>query len=169
MTIALMTFVLILGDESAARTLKSSVTESSQIASLRPEYPVPKEPSMLFYIQRSVNSNTVIYAAKLDPRGHSDRNEPIEVYWRWYNVDGHRKPLNFIERNLAYGVSLDRQAGATNTVSFKIAALPERKLTLERDSRGEPEAIIQMGDHTARLVYVYLQVDNSGWMPDVTA
>jgi hypothetical protein len=161
--------VLANGDGAAARTLKSSVTELAQIPSLRPEFPVPKEPNMLFYIQRSVNSNTVIYAARLDAQGRPDRSDPIEVYWRWYNVDGHRKPLNFIERNMAYGVSLDRYARAPNGVAFKVEALPERKLFLQRDSKGGPEALIQIGNHLARLVYVYLQVDDRGWMPDVTS
>src|SRR5262249_34463797 len=87
----------------------------------------------------------------------------------WYNVDGHRKSLNFIERHLAYGVSLDRHATLHNGVAFKVAALPERELQLGQDSRGAPQALIQMGNHLARLVYVYLQVDNRGLMPDVRA
>src|SRR5690242_8817103 len=93
-----------------ARVLKSTVSEIAQIPALRPEYPVPKEPNMLFYIQRSVNSNTVIYVARTDAKARLDRSNPVEAYWRWYNVDGHRKPLNFIERNFGYGVSLDRHA-----------------------------------------------------------
>ena len=157
------------GDHAWARTLKSSVTEVAQIPSVRAEYPVPKEPNMLFYIQRSVNSNTVIYAAHLDARGRLDQSEPVEVYWRWYNVDGHRKSLNFIERMMAYGVSLDRHARPQDAVAFKIAALPERDLLLARDTKGGAEALIRMGDHLARLVYVYLQVDNRGLMPDVTS
>jgi hypothetical protein len=156
-------------DGALARALMSSVTEVSQIPSLRPEFPVPKEPNMLFYIQRSVNSNTVIYAARVDAQGRPDQSDPIEVYWRWYNVDGHRKPLNFIERNMAYGVSLDRHTRTPNAVAFKVEALPERKLLLQRDSRGGLEALIQIGNHLARLVYVYLQVDDRGLMPDVTS
>lgn len=153
----------------AARTLRSSVTAVAQIPSLRPEYPVPNEPNMLFYIQRSVNSNTVIYAAHLDAQGHVAQSDPVEVYWRWYNVDGHRKSLNFFERNLAYGVSLDHRASTRKAVAFKVEALPERRLFLERDSKGVPQALIQIGDHQARLVYVYLQVDDHGLMPDVTS
>jgi len=158
------------GDGASARELKSSVTDVSQIPNLRPEFPVPKEPNMLFYIQRSVNSNTVIYAARVDGQGRLDQSEPIDVYWRWYNVDGHRKSLNFIERAMAYGVSLDRHPTThPNAVAFKVAALPERKLLLERDNRGTPEALIQIGSSLARLVYVYLQVDDGGLMPDVTS
>lgn len=161
--------VFVPGEGAFARQMTSSVTEVSQIPSLRPEFPVPKEPNMLFYIQRSVNSNTVVYAARVDAQGRLDQSDPIDVYWRWFNVDGHRKPLNFIERSMAYGVSLDRRAPAQNGVAFKVAALPERKLILERDNKGAPEALIPIGNHLARLVYAYLQVDDHGFMPDVTA
>jgi hypothetical protein len=157
------------GDAAQARTLKSGVSEVAQIPSLRPEYPVPKEPNMLFYIQRSVNSNTVIYAARLDAQGHLD-SKPVDAYWRWYNVDGHRKPLNFVERNFAYGVSMDRRAKSTpNRVAFKVVALPEMTLFLERDDQGTPRALIQMGSHLASLVYAFLQVDDHGFTPDVTS
>src|SRR5437763_9064848 len=90
--------------EADALELTSSVTELDQIPRMRPEYPVPNEPYMLYYIERSVNSNTVVYAAHTDSRGRIDPDTPVDAYWRWYNVDGHRKPLNLIERLIAYGV-----------------------------------------------------------------
>ena len=169
--LAAIALMLLAGRETAsARQLKSSVTEVSQIPNLRPEFPIPHEPNMLFYIQRSVNSNTVIYSAHVDAQGHLDRSEPIDVYWRWYNVDGHQKALNFFERSMAYGVSLERHVKApSNAVAFRVAALPERNLLLERDSRGVPEALIEIGGHLARLVYAYLQVDDHGLLPNVTA
>jgi hypothetical protein len=154
---------------AAARELTSQVTELEKIPSTRPEFPVPNEPHMLFYIQRSVNSNTVIYAANLDAQGRLDPHAPVEAYWRWYNVDGHRKTLNFAERMMAYGVNSvvsDKKSGKT---TFKVAALPERRLQLDLDGSGHPEALMQLGGRWARLVYVYLMVDDSGLLPTVTA
>ena len=157
-------------ERAEARALKTTVSEIAQIPALRPEYPVPKEPNMLFYIQRSVNSNTVIYVARMDEKARLDRSNPVEAYWRWYNVDGHKKPLNFIERNFGYGVSLDRHAKTSpDQIAFKVVALPEMTLLLERDNQGTARALIQMGSHLARFVYAYLQVDDHGLMPDVTA
>lgn len=163
--LALTTFINC--DLAGARTLKSSVSEVGQIPALQPQYPVPKEPNMLFYIQRSANSNTVIYAANLDAQGRPNPGDPVNVYWRWYNVDGHKKPLNFFERMMAFGVNVEHQPSASNAIAFNVAALPEMQMFLERDSRGGPEAVVQMGGHMARLVYAYLQVDDHGFMPDV--
>ena len=50
-----------------------------------------------------------------------------------------------------------------------MAALPEQELLLEQDGHGHPEALIQFGNRMARLIYVYLQVDDSGLMPNVLA
>src|SRR5947199_328024 len=77
--------------EAGGRELTSQVTELDHIPSLRAEFPVPNDPNMLFYIQRSVNANTVVYAAHIDVQGRLDPDEPVEVYWRWYNIDGQRK------------------------------------------------------------------------------
>ena len=73
------------------------MTELDQLPRMRVEFPVPSEPNMLFYVQRSVNSNTVVYAARLDADGAIDPKTPVDAFWRWYNVDGQKKPLNFIE------------------------------------------------------------------------
>jgi len=151
------------------RELTSEVTELDQLPKIRTEFPVPSEPNMLFYVQRSVNANTVVYAAQLDSAGHIDRDSPVEAYWRWYNVDGARKSLNFFERTLAYGVTSVARGASGNTVSFRVAALPEREILLQQDQDGTPEAVTKLGGHLARLVYVYLEIDNSGLVPEVTA
>jgi hypothetical protein len=146
-----------------ARDFTSSITESAELVPLRPEFKVPDEPNQLFYIQRSPNSNTVIYAAKLDAQGNP---QTVEVFWRKFNIDGSKQPLNFIERIMAYGVRLDGRKGA-QSLTFTIAALPERKLTLGVDAQHHPQALIQIGSHTVKLAYVYLQVVEGGLLPSV--
>jgi hypothetical protein len=155
--------------EANALEVTGHVTELDHIPSMRPEYPVPNEPNMLYYIQRSVNSNTVIYAAHIDSRGRIDPDAPVDAYWRWYNVDGHRKPLNTIERMLAYGVKPIRRSGSGGEIAFEVAALPQRDILLVQDKEGHPEAVVQFGNRWTKLVYVYLQVDDRGLLPKVTA
>jgi Domain of unknown function (DUF4833) len=150
-----------------ARQLTSQVTELDNLPRVHPEYPVPSEPNQIFYIERSSNSNTVVYCANIDKDGKLDPKEPVTAYWRWYNVDGHRKPLNFAERMLAYGIKSVKHDGPNGSYSFKIAALPERTLYVGLDDKGRPQAFGKVGNRWARLVYVYLDVDDSGILPDV--
>jgi hypothetical protein len=79
-----------------ARDFSSNISDSADIIRLRPEFKVPDEPNQLFYVQRSPNSNTVVYAAKLDAQGNVDSRTPVEAFWRKFNIDGSRQPLNFV-------------------------------------------------------------------------
>jgi hypothetical protein len=148
-----------------ARQLTSLITEQDQIPRIRPEFKVPDEPNQLFYVERSVNSNTVVYAARLDAHSAINPKTPVDAFWRWYNVDGHKKDLNFIERMMAYGVHTNPPR-PNQPVTFTIAALPERTLTLDLDDHRHPEALIQIGAHTVKLAYVYLEIVD-GIVPSV--
>ena len=67
---------------------------------------------------------------------------------------------------MAYGVKAVR-TDANLPVTFSIAALPERRITLTLDAAKRPQALMQIGPHTVKLAYVYLQVVEGGLMPDV--
>jgi hypothetical protein len=151
---------------ATARDFSSSIEQSAEIVHLRPEFKIPDEPNQLFYVQRSPNSNTVVYAAKLDAQGNFDSNAPVEAFWRKFNIDGSRQPLNFIERMMAYGVKLEAHK-AGQPVAFTIASLPQRRLTLSMDAQHHPQAIMAIGTRTVKVVYVYLQVEEGGLMPNV--
>jgi hypothetical protein len=149
-----------------ARDFSSSVTESTEVQQLRPEFKVPDEPNQLFYVQRSPNANTVIYAAKLDAQGNFDSRGPVEAFWRKFNIDGSKQPLNFMERMMAYGVKVNaRKAG--EPITFTIASLPQRKLTLGWDAQHHPQATMTIGSRVVKLAYVYLHVVEGGLMPSV--
>jgi hypothetical protein len=163
MKLPLVLIALLAALPAQARSFSSSFSESNEIVHLRPEFKVPDEPNQLFYVQRSPNANTVVYAAKLEPKGDFNTRTPVEAFWRKFNIDGGKKSLNFIERMMAYGVRVT----AGQPVTFTIAALPERKLTLGWDAQHRPQATMVMGGRTVKLAYVYLQVEEGGLMPDV--
>lgn len=162
----LLVLLLLSAAPAVAREFTSSVTEGSEIPRLRPEFKVPDEADQLFYIQRSPNANTVVYAAKLDTHGEFDPGAPVQAYWRKFNIDGSRQPLNFVERLMAYGVRMDAIRPG-QPVTFHVAALPDRKLTLAMDAQHHPEALVEIGSHTVKLSYVYLQVVEGGLLPKV--
>lgn len=151
-----------------ARDFSSSVSESDEVTHLRPEFKVPSEPNQLFYVQRSPNSNTVVYAAKLDAQGNFDAGAPVEAFWRKFNIDGSKQPLNFMERMMAYGVKMETRK-QNQPITFTIASLPQRRLTLSMDAQHHPQATMAIGSRTVKVVYVYLQVVEGGLMPSVPA
>ncbi|HEX4272989.1 MAG TPA: DUF4833 domain-containing protein [Rhizomicrobium sp.] len=149
-----------------ARDFTSNVSETPEIVHLRPEFKIPDEPDQLFYIQRSPNSNTVIYTARLDRTGNFDSRTPVEAFWRKFNIDGSKQPLNFMERMMAYGVRVDTLRPG-QPITFSVAALPNRTMTLTMDAQHHPEALLQVGNRTVKVAYVYLQVVEGGLLPSV--
>jgi hypothetical protein len=166
LAIVLITLLAALTLPVDARDFSSSVSESSEIVHIRPEFKVPDEPDQLFYVQRSPNSNTVVYAAKLDAKGNFDSRDPVDAFWRKFNIDSSKRGLNFMERMMAYGVRVTANK-AGQPVTFTIAALPERKLSLSWDEHHRPQATLAVGNRTVKLAYVYLQVEEGGLMPNV--
>jgi hypothetical protein len=164
--LAVSVVALLVALPAQARDFTSSISEGTDIVRLRPEFKIPDEPGQLFYVQRSPNSNTVVYAVRLDAQGNFDSKTPVDAYWRKFNIDGAKQKLNFLEGMMAYGVKLDaRKPG--QPVTFTIAALPDRKLTLALDAQHRPEARMQIGNHLVKVAYVYLQVMDGGLMPSV--
>lgn len=68
-------------------------------------FPIPKGvENMLFYVQRTINANTIVYTLNKDAQGNINEEEPIKVYWIKYAQGGKIDPLTYIQKNYAYGV-----------------------------------------------------------------
>jgi hypothetical protein len=166
--IALLLSITLLGSvPAAARDLVSEVTELDHMPLLPGHFPVPSDPNMLFYVQRSTNANTIVYAANLTAPGQIDPKKPVDAYWRRYAESGERRALYFFERILAFGVSSNPIPGHANEFEADVVAYPERKFSVNIGKSGLPEAILQIGGHSAKLVSAYLQLDESGLIPSL--
>lgn len=68
-------------------------------------YPKPEGvDNMLFYIQRTINCNTIVYALNQDKDGNLNETEPIKAYWIKYEQGGKIGPLTYIQKKYAYGI-----------------------------------------------------------------
>jgi len=150
-----------------ARELASEVTELDHLPPLPGNFPVPNDPNMLFYLQRSTNANTIVYAANMLAQGQINPDTPVDAYWRRYSEQGQRRGLHFVERLLAFGVRAKPIAGRPNTFNADIAGYPERSFSVEIGKAGNPEAVMMMGTRSARIVAAYLQLDEHGLIPSL--
>ncbi len=129
-------------------------------------YPTPpKTPNRLFFIQRNLNENTIVYDAKLNGDG-SFHSDPIDVYWLRYASTGERKELTWLQRTFAYGYSAkkDKKDG---TYWITLTAWDGRKIHLHKDRNGKPIATLTIAGKYARLDYIWVFADNSHTWPKV--
>jgi hypothetical protein len=144
----------------------SSVTLVEEVPVVRPEFPVPDEAGMLFYLQRSTNSNTIVYAANFRDDGTLDPDEPVIAYWRRFNTTGERKALKMVEDNFAFGIRA-QATGDPNVFKLYVVSYPERMATMRLVAPGRAEVTATAGDRAFRPLYAYVDVNEDGLMPSV--
>jgi hypothetical protein len=151
---------------STATEFFSTITELERLPRVRPDFPQPTDPNILFYVQRSASPNTVVYSARLDAAGHIDRTQPIDVFWRRFTSGGRRVALTFLERMFVYGVNV-HSAKPGASITANVVSYPKRPITVDLDRDGVPRASIQIGGRNAKLAYVYADVDETTTIPSI--
>ena len=133
----------------------------------RSDFPAPNDANIVFYIQRSMNSNTVVYTVNLRADGTIDPKQPVKAFWRRFNTDGEVKALGFFEKQMAYGVQA-RKGKTAGEYLVSFVALPGRTATLKQGADGAIELTFPMGKYKAKPVYAYAEIDDGGMVPTVT-
>ncbi len=131
-------------------------------------YPVPPvNKQRLFYLQRTPNSNTIIYDLNLTSDGRPDTDEPIKVYWVRYAENGQKQDLNYIQRKFAYGITsrlLDNGNYDIRFVSYK-----KFPLTLMKADDGKYHIFAYIAQKQVMLDRIFVKIDGgSFWLPNVT-
>ncbi|KAF4320780.1 hypothetical protein BBO99_00003593 [Phytophthora kernoviae] len=128
-----------------------------------------EEPNVAFIIQRSNNSNTVVYAGRKSDDGSTlDPTNPMQVYWIMYEKEGNpREDLNMIERNTAYGVT-SRPTDVAGEYLAAIASLRDRDCILQLDAHGNVMALTTINGKKGMLLRrVFVQMTTSWGIPTV--
>lgn len=84
--------------------------------------------NLLFYIQRSVDSNLVVYQLNSDKTGKPDENTPINVFW--LSTSGAKTPLTVIQQKFSYGIEIVQRDYKRNSFVFVFAGYNKRMLSL---------------------------------------
>ena len=153
------------------------VTGQSDVSLNKPvlngiSYPVPTEnPDMLFYLQRSLDSNSVIYAANyLDVKGGYRKlksDQPVNIYWLINDKTGTTKPLSKVQK-LGYGI---RSEDLENEiVQLRLIAYREMAILLKpslKDDRYHAHVVLEGKDII--LTRVFINIDGGTKLkPNVT-
>jgi hypothetical protein len=94
-------------------------------------YPVPPaNDRSLFYIQRTKNTNAIVYEANMLPDGRIDTTDPVKIYWIRYSSDSTTAGLTSIQRTYAYGVNATELSQQKNSFVIKFNAYKKRNIFL---------------------------------------
>ena len=94
------------------------------------EFPAPTgNPNQLFYLQRTKNTNTVIYELN-KKNGLLDSKNPIHIFWILFTSNEERQELSSIEKKFAYGITIT--AIGNEEYQFTLVAYPKITLQLKK-------------------------------------
>ncbi len=127
----------------------------------------PADANQLFFLQRSLNANTVIYTTRFDQAGKLNSETPVSVYWRRFQEDGQVMPLRWYERAFGFGIKL-RKTDTPNTLRLSFNGLKSHALELRQIAPFSAALFARIEERDYRLIYAYLNVDESGIFPKVT-
>ena len=127
------------------------------------EYPrPPKSDRSLFFIQRNLNTNTIVYDLdRVD--GQVRKGHPIDAYWLRYGAEGAKKDLSWLQAVLAYGYTSKK---IEDSYRIKLKAYNDRYINL-RSQDGKWLALMTINGKEVQLNNIYVYADESGIFPDV--
>ena len=130
-------------------------------------YPIPTDKNMLFYIQKSFNTNAVVYTANINEEGNLNPNEPVKVFWRRYQEDGRIRELKYLEKQFAFGVNFKPIKGKENAYVFTLVSLKGMNLYLTLDKHGSPKIATTIANKPASLKRVFVTAEHTKLLPKV--
>jgi hypothetical protein len=134
----------------------------------KPELPVPSgNPAQLFYLQRSPNTNTIVYELNLK-NGVLDTIAPIHIFWICYAEHGQKEELTSVQRKYAYGLAVKYISKDHWTLRF--VANKKKMVELTKGTDGQLHVFDHLNGQEAILTHIFMQIDGgSMFSPNVTA
>ncbi len=86
--------------------------------------------NMLFYIQRSMNTNTIIYELNISEKGILNAEEPIKYYYINYANHSEIEPVSDIQKRLAYGIKIKLTNKEKPSYTFSFNSIKNREFYL---------------------------------------
>jgi hypothetical protein len=153
-------------------TVKPIITKTAPSSTARNVIDDEKYPALadnisrLFYVQRSPNSNTIVYELNTAKNGQLDPENPVHVYWLRYAEKGQKEELNYVQRKFAYGVvskPLGRDKYDIRFVSYK-----KFPLTLMKADDGKYHIFATVNQKEIMLNRIFIKIEGgSFWLPNV--
>ncbi len=124
----------------------------------------------LFYVQRTLNKNTIIYDINYNQDSTINQKNPVKIYWVRYPDKGEVEPLSYIQNKYAYGVETalidtSKMIFKMNFVSYKKRDIYLIKSRSDKNYR----SCMTINGKLSYLVKVFVKIEGGTfWFPHIT-
>lgn len=124
--------------------------------------------NMLFYVQRSLNKNTLIYQLNVNDKNELNETEPIKIFWKNYATNGSTEPLNYVQKKYAYGIESHLSDKEKKIFAFHFVSYKKQILYLAKTSDKKYHVFSYFGGKLIVVQRIYIQINGgSFWTPKV--
>ncbi len=126
-------------------------------------YPIPQGiKDLLFYIQRNLNKNTIVYTLNFNPDGFLNEYFPMNVFWIKYTEGGIVAKLNYLQTK-AFGYTSKKIDN--NTFEFIMDSHKKLKFFIVKNEQNDYNIISKVNDIDAKLSNIYVYANEFGLFP----
>ncbi len=149
--------------------LLSAVLCGSNETDSRKKYPKPEGISnLLFYVQRTHNTNTIIYELNVDSNNEINTKDPIKIYWINYAGDGSMEPLNYVQKKYAYGIETAIADPEKKSIRFCFVSYRSKELYLiKTQDDNKYHVFYSLKNELLRLDRVFIKTEGGLLWPKV--
>jgi len=129
-------------------------------------FPIPAvTPNQLFYLQRTPNTNTIVYELNM-VNGKLDSENPIQIFWLRYQEKGQKEELTYIQRKFAYGIKYRKIKENQYELSF--VSYKKYKMYLQLAGDGKFKVYTSINNKMAVLNKIFLEINGGAfWTPNI--
>jgi hypothetical protein len=129
-------------------------------------FPVPPaDAKQLFYLQRTSNTNTIVYELNYKD-GVLDTRNPVHPFWIRYTEQSQRAELSWIQRTFAYGVKVKQQQDGSYRV--RLVSYAGYSMYLRKGPDGKHRLYAPINGQMMLLSRVFVKITGgSMWSPDI--
>ena len=130
-------------------------------------FPVPSgNADQLFYLQRTPNTNTIVYELNYTKAGALDTTEPVHVFWIRYGEKGQRAELSYIQRHFAYGIKT--KTLGKDFYELRIVAYKKRILYMRKTEDNRYYVYTTVNNKQIMISRIFLKINGGTfWSPNV--
>ena len=133
-------------------------------------FPIPPHSEkMLFYVQRTPNTNTLVYELNILPDGTLNVQEPVHIFWIRYKDKGEKEELSYLQRKYAYGLHSKIDNREKHSYKLNFVSYSKRHLYLQKSYNDKKYHIYtNIAGKWAILQRIFINIEGGTlWVPNI--
>ncbi len=142
---------------------------AQKITPMYEKMPVPPaKKTMMFYLQRTMDRNTVVYEVNLQKNGKINEKKPLKIYWIDYDDGGKITKLTKMQNRFAYGIDFKLVNKAKSIFNINLVSYKKLLFTLRPVKDKKYEMFVLINGKEAALINVLVYITGGTYLkPDV--